>query len=93
MPSARQLGDGAVAAGHARVADVGATVLADGGNAVDAVVAMIAAGCVCENTLTSFGGGGFLIAGGGDLPEPVMLDFFARQPGLEPRPWLAPWEI
>ncbi|MCW2960081.1 MAG: putative gamma-glutamyltranspeptidase [Thermoleophilia bacterium] len=93
MVAARAGGAGAVAAGHEEVARVGATVLADGGNAVDAVVAMVAAGCVCENTLTSFGGGGFLIAGGGSLDKPVMLDFFSRQPGLELRPWLGPWEI
>ena len=33
-------------------AEVGADVLGRGGNAVDAVVAMVAAGCVCEPTLT-----------------------------------------
>jgi gamma-glutamyltranspeptidase/glutathione hydrolase len=87
-------GTGAVAAGHEAVARVGADVLEAGGNAVDAVVAMIAAGCVCEPTLTSFGGGGFLIVGGGaDDIEPVLVDFFTRQPGLDPRPWLAPWEV
>ncbi|MCW2921026.1 MAG: Gamma-glutamyltransferase [Thermoleophilia bacterium] len=86
-------GAGAVAAGHEAVARVGADVLEAGGNAVDAVVAMVAAGCVCEPTLTSFGGGGFLIVGGGtnDL-APVLVDFFSRQPGLEARPTLAPWE-
>lgn len=85
---------GAVAAGHELVAEIGAQVLSDGGNAVDAVVAMVAAGCVCEGTLTSFGGGGFLIVAGGphDL-DPVIVDYFVRQPGLEPRPRLAPWEV
>lgn len=86
-------GTGAVAAGHEAVARVGADVLEAGGNAVDAVVAMVAAGCVCEPTLTSLGGGGFMIIGGGaDDLAPVLVDFFSRQPGLEPRPWLAPWE-
>lgn len=85
---------GAVAAGHDAVARVGADVLERGGNAVDAVVAMVAAGCVCEPTLTSLGGGGFMIVGGGDGGmEPVQLDFFTRQPGLDARPWLAPWEV
>lgn len=84
---------GAVAAGHDAVARVGAGVLEDGGNAVDAVVAMMLAGSVCEGTLTGIGGGGFMIVGGGgSLDEPVLLDFFTRQPGLEQRPWLAPWE-
>lgn len=83
-----------MAAGHEHVARVGAQVLGAGGNAVDAVVAMVAAGCVCEPTLTSFGGGGFLIVGGGpDAIEPVLLDCFVRQPGLEERPFLAPWEV
>lgn len=83
-----------MAAGHEHVARVGAGVLEAGGNAVDAVVAMIAAGCVCEPTLTSFGGGGFLVVGGGrDRIEPVVLDCFVRQPGLEARPHLAPWEV
>lgn len=84
---------GAVAAGHQAVARVGAEVLEAGGNAVDAAAAMVAAGCVCEGTLTSFGGGGFMIIGGGPLPDPVMLDFFVRQPGFEPRPRLSPWEV
>jgi len=83
---------GAVAAGHDAVARVGADVLEAGGNAVDAVVAMIAAGGVCEGTLTGLGGGGFMIVAGTGVPEPVMLDFFVRQPGLDRRPWLAPWE-
>lgn len=85
---------GAVAAGHEAVARVGAEILDRGGNAVDAVVAMVAAGCVCEPTLTSLGGGGFLMVGGGtDGLEPVLLDFFARQPGLDARERLAPWEV
>jgi gamma-glutamyltranspeptidase/glutathione hydrolase len=84
---------GAVAAGHQAVARVGADVLEAGGNAADAVVAMIAAGCVCEPTLSSLGGGGFMIVGGGpERLNPVLLDFFTRQPGLEARAELAPWE-
>src|SRR4051812_36034952 len=81
---------GAVAAGHEAVARVGAEVLDRGGNAVDAVVAMVAAGGVCEPTLTSIAGGGFMIVGGGaDNLDPVLIDFFVRQPGLERRPHLA----
>ncbi len=85
---------GAVAAGHVAVARVGADVLEAGGNAVDAVVAMMAAGGVCEPTLSSIAGGGFIIVGGGpDHVEPVLIDCFVRQPGLERRPHLAPWEV
>ncbi|MCW2927757.1 MAG: putative gamma-glutamyltranspeptidase [Thermoleophilia bacterium] len=94
MSAAQSRSEGAVAAGHAAVARVGAQVLDDGGNAVDAVVAMVSAGCVCEPTLTSFGGGGFMIVGGGASEQPpILLDFFSRQPGLEARPRLAPWEV
>jgi gamma-glutamyltranspeptidase/glutathione hydrolase len=95
-PSRSTRSAGAVAAGHESVAAVGADVLEAGGNAVDAVVAMIAAGCVCEPTLTSLGGGGFMVVGGGrgeGAHEPVMLDFFTRQPGLEVRSRLSPWEV
>jgi gamma-glutamyltranspeptidase/glutathione hydrolase len=83
-----------VAAGHDAVARVGSDVLEAGGNAVDAVVAMIAAGCVCEPTLSSLGGGGFLIVGGGrEQLDPVLVDYFVRHPGLDPRPDPAPWEV
>jgi gamma-glutamyltranspeptidase/glutathione hydrolase len=85
---------GAVAAGHDAVARAGADVLEAGGNAVDAVIAMIAAGGVCEPTLSSLAGGGFIIVGGGaDGLAPVLVDCFVRQPGLEHRPHLAPWEV
>lgn len=85
---------GAAAAGHEMVARVGIDVLEAGGNAVDSVVAMIAAGCVCESTLTSLGGGGFIIVGGGkhSMP-PVLIDCFVRQPGFDSRADLAPWEV
>ena len=95
-PASIQAGSagGAVAAGHVAVARVGADVLEAGGNAVDAVVAMMAAGGVCEPTLSSIAGGGFIVVGGGaDGIEPVLIDCFVRQPGLEARSELAPWEV
>lgn len=85
-------GLGAVAAGHELTAAVGARVLEEGGNAADAVVAMVFAGAVCEGTLTSLGGGGFVLVGGTGVDEPVLIDCFARQPGADMRPRLAPWE-
>jgi gamma-glutamyltranspeptidase / glutathione hydrolase len=60
---------------------------------VDAVVAMIFAGAVNEGTLTSLGGGGFILVAGGD-EAPTVLDCFARRPGLgeDPDKTRAPWE-
>ena len=52
---------GAVAAGHPRTAEVGARVLAAGGNAVDACVAAGFASWVAESPLTGSGGGGFML--------------------------------
>ena len=93
MRNRRHPGGGAVAAGHVDTARIGAQVMAAGGNAVDAVIAMVFAGAVNEGTLTSLGGGGFLLVAGGDEP-PTVLDCFARRPGLgeDPAKIRAPWE-
>jgi gamma-glutamyltranspeptidase/glutathione hydrolase len=85
---------GAVAAGHTESAKAGAQVLERGGNAVDAVVAMILAACVNEGTLTSLGGGGFITVcppGG----SPQVIDCFIRQPGIgaPTRGETATWEL
>lgn len=82
---------GAVAAGHIETARVGARVLEQGGNAVDAACAMMFASTVVESTLTTLGGGGFMLVAGPGL-RPTMLDFFVRQPGFGPRRTLAPWQ-
>jgi len=69
-----------VAAGHPATAEVGARVLREGGNAVDAAVAAVLASWVCEPLLTGPGAGGYmLVAGPGE--EPVLLDFFVAAPG------------
>ena len=70
---------GVVAAGHAETARAGCQVLADGGNAFDAVVAATWAACVAEPVLASPAGGGFLLAdpAGG---RPTLLDFFTQTP-------------
>jgi gamma-glutamyltranspeptidase/glutathione hydrolase len=76
---------GVVAAGHQVTAEVGAQVLREGGNAVDAAVAAVMASFTAESPLTSLGAGGFMlvhVAGGGDH----LLDFFveAGGRGLDP---------
>ncbi len=70
---------GVVAAGHPLTAEVGARVLREGGNAVDATVGAMLTSFVAEPLLTGLGAGGYmLVAGGGE--EPMMLDFFVQAP-------------
>lgn len=87
---------GVVAAGHQVTAEVGAQVLREGGNAVDAAVAAVMASFTAESPLTSLGAGGFMlvhVAGGGDH----LLDFFVEAGGrdldLDARGDLEPVEI
>ncbi len=74
---------GAVSAGHPETAQAAANVLREGGNAFDAVLAGMAAACVCEPVLCSFGGGGFLMAKSAN-GEPWIFDFFAQTPLRHP---------
>ncbi len=76
-------GRGAVAAGHDATAAAALEILADGGNAFDAVVAAMAASFVVEPALSSPGGGGFLLARPAGRDARV-LDFFAQTPGRLP---------
>ena len=57
-----------VATGHPLVSNAAAEILRNGGNAFDAAIGAGFAGAVAEQTLTSLGGGGFLLArtSGGD---------------------------
>ncbi len=70
---------GAVAAGNPHTADAGARALAQGGNAVDAVVAAAFAGFVAEGPLTGPAGGGFLLVRDAG-EEPTLLDCFFAVP-------------
>ena len=72
-------GNGAVAAGHPATAAAAATILREGGNAFDAVLAAMATACVAEPVLCSLGGGGFLLARPKD-GEVRVYDFFAQTP-------------
>jgi gamma-glutamyltranspeptidase/glutathione hydrolase len=72
-------GLGAVACGHPATASAAAEILAEGGNAFDAVIAAHFAACVAEPVLASVGGGGFLLAH--PAPgAPVVYDFFVQTP-------------
>jgi gamma-glutamyltranspeptidase/glutathione hydrolase len=71
---------GFVAAGHPLTAEAGASVLRDGGNAVDAAVAAMLTSWAAEPLLSGPGAGGYLlVAGAGE--DPVLLDFFVEAPG------------
>jgi gamma-glutamyltranspeptidase/glutathione hydrolase len=72
---------GVVAAGHPLTAEVGADVLREGGNAVDAAVAAVLASFAVESPLTGFGAGGFMLVGRGE--ETALVDFFVAAPGQD----------
>jgi len=69
-----------VASGHPLVNDAAATIIRQGGNAFDAVVAAGFAGAVAEPALTSLGGGGFLLARTRE-GRATLFDFFVDTPG------------
>jgi gamma-glutamyltranspeptidase/glutathione hydrolase len=76
---------GVIAAGHPETARVGADVLREGGNAVDAAVASMVASFACEPLLNSLGAGGYMLV----VPpgqQPVLLDFFVAAPGFGAKP-------
>jgi gamma-glutamyltranspeptidase / glutathione hydrolase len=73
---------GVVAAGHPLTAEAGATVLRDGGNAVDAAVCAVLASFAVESPLTGFGAGGFMLVHA-DGADPVLIDFFVAAPGRD----------
>src|SRR5215203_1143111 len=72
---------GAIAAGHPVTAEVGARVLRDGGNAIDAAVAACFASWVAESPLTGAGGGGFMLIHRARDRTTRLLDFFVAVPG------------
>lgn len=76
---------GAVAAGHELTVKTAETILREGGNAFDAVVAAHLTACVAEPVLSSLGGGGFMLAHTSDGTE-VLYDFFVQTPGRKNDP-------
>ncbi len=73
---------GAVASGHPLTAGAATAMLSAGGNAFDAAVAAGFASVVAEPSLTSLGGGGFMLAHI-EGKEDILFDFFVNTPGLE----------
>ena len=72
---------GAVAAGHPSTAQIGADVLAAGGNAVDACVASAFAATVTESFLTGIGAGGFMLVYRARDRSVRLVDCFVDGPG------------
>ncbi|MEM7375681.1 MAG: gamma-glutamyltransferase [Bacteroidota bacterium] len=70
---------GIIAAGHRETARAGHAILEQGGNAFDAAVAAVLASFVCEPSLTSLGGGGFMNAVQADGTSRIF-DFFVQTP-------------
>jgi gamma-glutamyltranspeptidase/glutathione hydrolase len=75
-----------VAAGHPSTAEAGAKILACGGNAVDAAVAMMLVSCASETIFTGLGGGGFATVYDAATGRVRCIDFFVAVPGLGGRP-------
>ena len=72
---------GAVASGHPLTARAATEMFSAGGNAFDAAVAAGFASVVAEPSLTSLGGGGFMLAHIAGK-EDILFDFFVNTPGL-----------
>lgn len=70
---------GAISCGSGPTADVGARVLAEGGNTVDAAIAAAFASTVTEPGVSSMGGGGFLLVREPDGTS-TLVDFFTTVP-------------
>ncbi len=72
-------GKGAIACGHPATAAAAREILADGGNAFDAVIAGLCAASVAEPVFCSLAGGGYLMAHSAD-GNPRVYDFFVETP-------------
>jgi gamma-glutamyltranspeptidase/glutathione hydrolase len=73
---------GTVASGHPLTARAASDMFSLGGNAFDAAVSAGFASAAAEPTLTSFGGGGFMLAHNKKQDEDILFDFFVNTPGL-----------
>lgn len=75
---------GAVASDHILASQVGAEILAKGGNAVDAIIATALAAGVVQPAGSGFGGGGFALVQEGS-ENAFVLDFRERAPSAATR--------
>ncbi len=75
---------GVVAAGDPLTAQAGAEILRAGGNAYDAAIAATWMSFVASSTITSAGGGGFLLAAPAYGKE-ILFDFFVQTPKVKRR--------
>ena len=71
---------GVVSAGRAEASRIGRDILAQGGNAIDAAVAVAFAMGVCEPNANGIGGGGFMMIRDGKTGKCVFLDFRENAP-------------
>ena len=76
----KKSGKAIVATGHPLVSGAAIEIIESGGNAFDAAVGAGFASAVAEQTLTSLGGGGFLLART-YRGEETLFDFFTNTPG------------
>ncbi len=74
--------NGAIASGHPLTSAAAIEMLDKGGNAFDAAIAAGFTSAVSEPTLTSLGGGGFLLAHDEKRGKDILFDFFVNTPGL-----------
>jgi gamma-glutamyltranspeptidase/glutathione hydrolase len=72
-----------VAAGHPSTARAGADILARGGSAADAAVAMMLVSCAAETIYTGLSGGGFATYFDAATRTATCVDFFVAVPGLQ----------
>jgi len=71
-----------IASGHPLVSEAAGTILKEGGNAFDAVVAAGFASTVVEPALNNLGGGGLLLGHSAEKGQNLFFDFFVDTPGL-----------
>jgi gamma-glutamyltranspeptidase/glutathione hydrolase len=81
---------GVVSSGHPLTSKAASEMFSHGGNAFDAVIAAGFASVVAEPSLTSFGGGGFLLTHSEKEKKDTLFDFFVNTPGHGLNTHLAP---